>query len=233
MTNLILIPGLLCNESLYQPVIKECKNNYEIQIADVSSFKSIEDCAKAVCSNVSKDVVLVGFSFGAWVALHSYSLLQQYCKGLILISSAPGNLKVSTEQRFLHYINEISSGNFEAFIDEDYEQDISPKNKMNVKLKEALFTMMRNQGENVAINQLKALLEFKSGFVSLNEIKCPTLLIRGEDDKSLNIQKQEKMLHEIPHAKLVVIPDAAHYVPIENPAVMAMEIDSWITDQGL
>lgn len=184
MTNLIFIPGLLCDQTLYQPVISAFKRNYAIQIADVSSFESIEDLASAICKNISKEVVLVGFSFGAWVALHAYSMLQQYCQGLILISSAPGNLTEATKQRFSHYINEITSGHFDAFINEDYEQDISAKNKMNANLKNVFMTMMNKQGQQVAIKQLKAMLEFKNVFKKYGDIACPTLLMRGEDDQS-------------------------------------------------
>lgn len=88
--------------------------------------------------------------------------------------------------------------------------------------------MTHHQGATVAVNQLKSMLEFNKEFTNMNEISCPALLIRGQEDRSLNISRQEQMLQEIPNAKLAVISNAAHYVPLENPEMTALEIESWM-----
>jgi len=88
--------------------------------------------------------------------------------------------------------------------------------------------MTHDQGAKVAVNQLRSMLEFNKAFPNMNEISSPSLLIRGQEDRSLNIPRQEKMLQEIPDAKLVEISNAAHYAPLENPEITAFEIESWM-----
>lgn len=64
----------------------------------------------------------------------------------------------------------------------------------------------------------------------MNEVSCPALLIRGQEDRSLSIQRHEQMFQEILDAKRVVISNAAHYIPLENPEMTALEIESWMLD---
>ncbi len=228
MMKLIFIPGLLCDESFWQPTTKCFKNQYEIQIVEVSSCADIDEFARSIVAGVTEDVILVGFSLGAWIALHAYSLLRDSCRGIILIASSPGNLTLPTQTRLSGYIEQIASGDFDKFVNDDFDYDFADNNKTRLDLKNAFMKMTHQQGATVAVNQLKSMLKFNKGFPAMNEINCPALLMRGQEDRSLNIPRQEQMLQEIPDAKLVVIPEAAHYVPLENPEMTALEIESWV-----
>lgn len=229
MLNLVMIPGLLCDEALFRPVIDGLKNEYRIKVTDVSLSESIEDCAESIRACSDSESILIGFSYGAWVAVRCYSQLRQNCRGLVLISSAPGNLTLATRQRFEEYINQIESGDFDRFVKEDFEQDVAEINKKSSEFEKNFMSMVYRQGKEVAIKQLKSMLEYQGPVINFKEIHCPTLLMRGAEDRSINIPKQEKMLHEIPEAKLSIIPNSAHYVPLENPASTAVAIESWIS----
>lgn len=233
MTKLILIPGLMCDEMLWKPMLQEFENNYLAEIMSINSCSEIEKFSQTVSHNISEDIVLIGFSMGAWIALSLFYHLENYCKGLVLISSAPGYLKQTTKDHLLNYIHLISSGHFEAYINSDYDQDISAVNKDNQNIKINLLNMMRRQGAGVAIRQLNAILECNNYFSYLNQIRCPTLLIRGADDKSINIARQEHMLREIPQAELSIIPKAAHYIPLENPKSITSVIDEWLLKHNI
>ncbi len=227
-TKLVLIPGLLCDKMLWQPMLVAFKNSYHSQIVDVASCEKIEELSQGICRDIHEEVVLVGFSLGAWVALSVYTSLPKYCKALILISSAPGSLSPTTRDHFSTYVKQVSSGFFEEFMKADYEQDISPANQGDPKLRKSFMNMMRNQGPEVAIRQFNAMLGFTGDFRILSHVHCPTLLIRGIDDKSVNVRRQEEMLREIDRSELVIIPNSAHYVPLENPKTLAATIENWM-----
>lgn len=233
MTKFVFIPGLMCDATLWQPAFQEFKNNYHSEIVSINSCSEIQQFSHMLSQNIRENVVLIGFSMGAWIALSLFYDLKNYSKGLVLISSAPGSLKQTTKDHLLSYIQLISSGHFEEYIHSDYEQDISAVNKDNQGLKTNLLNMMRRQGAEVAIRQLNALIECKNKFNYLKEIDCPTLLIRGADDKSINIARQEQMLLEISNAELSIIPNAAHYIPLENPRAMVSVLDEWLLKNKL
>lgn len=52
----------------------------------------------------------------------------------------------------------------------------------------------------------------------LSEIKVPTLVIVGEEDKTLPLWKSRRIVNGIPDAEFALIPQAGHVSAIENPA---------------
>jgi len=226
---LVFIPGLLSDEAFWQPTLEKLNVQHKTRIVDVSKLSSIEGAAGDLWKQVEGDAILVGFSLGAWVALAAYKLFPERCRGLVLISSAPGSLTEKTRRHFQQYIEQIESGQFEDFLAADFALDVADENQSNDALKERFFKMMRAQGPRIGISQLNAMLQFKGDFSNLRRVKCPTILVRGERDMSLNVKRQEQMREEIPMCELVVVSRAAHYVPIENPRDFAENLDGWLS----
>jgi len=50
----------------------------------------------------------------------------------------------------------------------------------------------------------------------LSEIKCPTLIVVGEDDLIKGRSHSERMLKGIPHAEYIIIPGGAHAICIDS-----------------
>jgi pimeloyl-ACP methyl ester carboxylesterase len=228
MKKLLFISGLLSDATLWQPIIEILKPHYDCQVVSNVSHETIIENAQALWGEVTGKVVLIGFSLGAWIALQAQLLLPARCESLVLISSAPGSLTTKTRQHFLSYIEQIQAGDFDAFIQADLEQDVSPVHKNNLPLRKIMTTMMTQQGSETALRQFNAMLQFAGDFSDLSYIKCPTLLMRGSDDQSVNRVRQEKITSEITQAELITIPQAAHYIPLENPTAAAAAIHSWL-----
>lgn len=51
----------------------------------------------------------------------------------------------------------------------------------------------------------------------LGQIRKPTLVVAGQDDTTTTVAQSEQLRDSIPGAKLVVIPQAGHWLPIEKP----------------
>jgi 3-oxoadipate enol-lactonase len=64
----------------------------------------------------------------------------------------------------------------------------------------------------------------------IHRISVPTLVIAGEDDLSTPIEAMERIAREIPDAKLVRIPNAAHMPTMEQPALCNAAIHSFLTN---
>jgi pimeloyl-ACP methyl ester carboxylesterase len=52
----------------------------------------------------------------------------------------------------------------------------------------------------------------------LPRFACPTLVVRGAESEMSERDRAEEMARAIPHARLVEIPNAGHWVPVDNPA---------------
>ena len=64
---------------------------------------------------------------------------------------------------------------------------------------------------------LEAMAARPSSVELLPQIAVPTLVIAGHDDVLVPVAASELMAREIPDARLVIIPDAGHSAPIEQP----------------
>jgi esterase len=59
-------------------------------------------------------------------------------------------------------------------------------------------------------------------------IKCPTLVLRGAQSPALSQAAAEEMVHENPNARLVVIPEAGHFIELEQPAAFERAVREWL-----
>ena len=62
----------------------------------------------------------------------------------------------------------------------------------------------------------------------LATITQPTLVLIGEHDHVTPLALSEELATGIPHAQLVVIPDAGHISNLDNPTAFAAAIDAFL-----
>jgi len=63
----------------------------------------------------------------------------------------------------------------------------------------------------------------------LQEIKCPTLVIVGEQDLGTPVAASQAIQANLPGAELLVIPSAAHISNIEQPAIFNIAVRDFLT----
>ncbi len=71
------------------------------------------------------------------------------------------------------------------------------------------------------IDQIHALSTWKGVFDRLHTIRCPTLLITGDQDRIIPPENTERIAGEIPSAKVIQIPGGGHGVMYQDPELFA------------
>jgi pimeloyl-ACP methyl ester carboxylesterase len=56
-------------------------------------------------------------------------------------------------------------------------------------------------------------------------LSCPALVVAGERDQFTPRPQMEEMARIVPHATLTVYPSATHYLPLEHPAKLAVDLN--------
>jgi pimeloyl-ACP methyl ester carboxylesterase len=59
-------------------------------------------------------------------------------------------------------------------------------------------------------------------------IRCPTLLVRGDDSDILAIETAERMLKENPQATLAVVADCGHSITLDRPDGLLEALRPWL-----
>ncbi len=63
---------------------------------------------------------------------------------------------------------------------------------------------------------------------ALRQLKCPTLILRGAETDVLGRETAERMVREIPNARLVELPKSGHQVPFDNPEAFLKAVQGFL-----
>jgi pimeloyl-ACP methyl ester carboxylesterase len=246
---IILIAGLSVDKSIWNNIVDEIKNDFQIIYFDNSGVGENNllpspittiDMASEVTEIIKflnlKEVTIVGHSLGSYVSQHVAAKNPETVKNLVLISS---RVK-SSINTILHYDvvqKLIKSGVSRDIMIEDslswlfgssYLNNQSTSEKL---IQEKLSSSPVSSLENFS-NQVKAAIQHDASSICQN-IKSKTVIINGEED-IICTQKEAKVLAEmIPGSELIILKNSGHMIPIENPFYISKFIKSLCSEVKL
>lgn len=171
---------------------------------------------------------LVGFSMGGYLAL-SHMLVQsktelQHVKSLVLIAASAAPLPAAEFQGRQQVLQWLSSHRYLGMSRKRLAEFVHPSQLQNPLVTEPLLAMDQELGHEVLQMQLSQTSLRPSLMDQLAQIRCPVLIIAGQDDRLVALAQLQQMAALIPDARLVVLPDSGHMLPLEQPAVIASEL---------
>jgi 3-oxoadipate enol-lactonase len=168
--------------------------------------------ARLIESLGGEPVVLVGHSMGGMIAQETYARHPQLVKALALCFTSPafaGGSSEFTRQFIAARIGPLDQGKSMAEI----AAQLIPTMGSNSKLAERLMAGVPPETYRKAVQLLTTFDRRKE----LADIKVPTLLIAGSEDKTAPPSVMERMAQKIPGAEYVLIPDCGHLGPMDRP----------------
>jgi len=221
-TPLILLPGLLCDASVWDDQIASLSDIASIQVADLSAASTPGEMVRAALKNAPDHFALAGHSMGGWVALevmrHSPERVIKLC---LANTTAKLDAPEKREAR-LKMIELAKENKYDQIIDMLLSVFVFDK-----KYQDSVRKMLiKNQKSFV--NQEKAMLERKDGVPVLNDIKCPTVVIHAREDAVFSMEDSQELASGIRGASLKVIEQCGHMSPIEAPASVSTIMKEWL-----
>lgn len=89
----------------------------------------------------------------------------------------------------------------------------------NPELVEQVRSIMRNTSQEGVLGDLAGLKDRPDSRPSLPDIKVPTLILHGADDRIVPVTEAKEMLVSIPNSQLQIIPAAGHLLNLEQPEI--------------
>jgi pimeloyl-ACP methyl ester carboxylesterase len=225
---LIMIPGTLCDESLFKYQIKDFTAIADCYVARNCNSTSLKQVAENILNTYSGDLSIMGLSYGGIIAFELLRQAPNRIKKLILLNT---NYKKTSEQtkinqqRFvgMAYLGEFKEITTTILID----TMLHPKNAQKQELRDTILNMAINVGIDGFFNQVKAQLGRPDSTNDLKKIKCPTLIITGREDRICPLLLHEEMAEAIPNSTLKVIEECGHLSTLEQPHLVNKEIIDW------
>ena len=229
MTQLIMIPGVLCDERLFAAQITALGDVADIVVADITRQSSVSAMADAVLADAPERFCLAGFSLGSQVALQIMETAPERVERLALLSATHGGLLPTSAAAFQKALEPIEHGGFEAYLESLFPVYFTERDAQKPELKRIFMDMAHNVGQEAGLRQMRALLELREPFANLDRIRCQTVVIGGAEDHRTTFEAHEMLAREIPGAKLVKIAGSAHFTTLEQPEAVSAALRNWLT----
>ncbi|MCX7217910.1 MAG: alpha/beta hydrolase [Burkholderiales bacterium] len=226
---LVLIPGFMCDASLWQAMLPELSKIAAVQFADINEGSSIAAMAERIIPSLPEHCVLIGFSLGGYVARRIAYLAPQKLAGLVLVNSSA---RASTEQELQRNQQQIRMSTLYPYKGQTYtalKRALHPDRSDDAPLLAHLQAMSRNLGQQIFLRQLGLLRQ--DGHAELAHIKCPSLIIASRNDQMRSMQEAENMADALPNSHLNIIEDCGHMSPLERPEVVCQLLRAWLESE--
>jgi pimeloyl-ACP methyl ester carboxylesterase len=228
MPTLILIPGLLCDRELWSAQIAALEKCADIVVADITQQPGIPEMAKEILANAPERFSLAGFSLGSQVALDVVTTARGRVDRVALLSATRGGLLPATAEAIRKAIAEVEAGGFDRYLEEAYPTYFAPARVEAAECKRVFVEMAHRVGAQAGLRQMQALSGISAPFAGLNEIKCPTLIVGGMQDRRTTPAAHRALAQEIPASELVLIDGAAHFTMLEKPVEVTQALERWM-----
>jgi pimeloyl-ACP methyl ester carboxylesterase len=83
-------------------------------------------------------------------------------------------------------------------------------------------------GVEAFVRQLEAIISRPDSRPALAAIKCPTLVLSGDEDNTISNALSVEMADNIHNAKLVILPNCGHLPQVEQTQATADVLVEWL-----
>lgn len=225
---LVLVPGLNCTADLFGPQIAAFGDRFDITVVDHASDAAIADIARRLLAAAPPRFALAGLSMGGYVALEVMRQAPQRVERLALLDTrASTDAPEDTEIR-LAAIKFAETGRFDDIHGILWPRLVHIKRLGDADLEAVARRMADKTGPARFIRQQRAVMARPDFQPGLAAIRCPTLVLVGEDDAITPRFMSEDMADAIAGAQLVVVPDCGHLSTLERPEAVNAALEAWL-----
>ncbi len=189
-------------------------------------YSNVEDLHTVFNDLKINKAIVIGMSAGGGLAIDFTLKYPEKISSLIVIGAVVSGFSYS--DHFLTRGGRLSAADYanpekllQYFVKED-PYEIAPQ---NIEVKEKLWKLMAANSHNIDFskNRLAELPE-RPAIKALNEIVVPTLIIVGEFDIPDVFVHAGAIEAGIPRAQKVIIQNAGHLVPLEQPEIFNTQV---------
>ena len=226
---LILVPGLLCTEALWQPQVEALADVAAITVTgEHIRHTDIGAIVAAILAKAPPRFALAGLSFGGYIAFEIMRRAPHRVDRLALLDTTANGDDEARRKLRRDLIKQAQIGRFLGVTDRLLPQFIHPDRLGDRGLVDTIKQMAGDVGREGFVRQQTAIIGRPDSRRDLPEIECQTLLLVGRQDVLTPVARHEEMQAAIPHAQLCVIEDCGHLSTLERPEEVNLALRDWL-----
>ena len=224
--SILLVPGFMADETLWNDLLPRLAPFGPIVHADLRHDSSVEAMARSVLAAAPPSFLLVGFSMGGYVARAIVRQAPERVRALVLVATSTRPDTPALQQRKGAIGKAAPSIAFSGLSRIAVASSLHPKQRDN----EAMIERVRAMGVRLGgeVFRRQSMLERPGDLALLGAIRCPTLVVAAAQDRLRSLEEAREMAAAIPGARLEIVEDSGHMIPIEAPARLLDLIVPWL-----
>ncbi len=232
-TSLILVPGLLCDDTVWHQQAAALSGYADIQIADNSECDSLAAMAQAIIDSAPAHFSIAGHSMGGRVALEVLRRVPERIERLALLDTGyhplpqgeVGERETASRLRMVAMARELGMREMGVVW---LQGMVHPERLSDSALVASILDMIERRTPECYAAQTRALLARPDAAPLLQEIRCPTLLLCGQQDSWSPVDRHRRMAAQIPSSQLTIVPECGHMSTMERPQAVSAALQGWL-----
>jgi len=226
---LVLLPGLLCDARLWQPQVDALGDRAPAWVADLTRDDSMAAMAERVLSEAPFErFALAALSMGGYVALEIMRRAPQRVERLALMDTQARADTEEARARRLALMELASKGRFLGVTDRLMPLLMHASRLADERLTGLVKDMANSVGPEAFLRQQKAIMDRVDSQPGLAEIRCPTLVLCGEQDMLTPLERHVELAEAIAGSTLVSLPACGHLSTLERPVEVSRALSGWL-----
>jgi len=226
--NLLLLPGMMCDERLWTPQIRAI--DLPVTVGNMTSADNLPELARDVLSAAPSSFALAGLSMGGILAFEIWRQAPERVTHLALLDTNPYAESAERRSMRVQHIQDALDGRLRELATESLKPIyLAKEHRDDQALLDTILDMVLDLGPDVFRDQAVALMGRADSISTLPTITCPTTVICGAEDVLCPPAYHETMAAGISGARLVVVERCGHLASLEQPHVVTNELEKLIS----
>jgi pimeloyl-ACP methyl ester carboxylesterase len=225
---ILLVPGLASSPRIYAPVIPALWRFGPVTVANHIRDDNMGAIARRILAEAPPRFALAGHSMGGYIAFEIMRQAPDRVAKLALINTQarPDTSEATARRR--GQMARAQAGEFHAILDELFAGFVHPSRRGDAALRQLVHDMGDDIGADAFVRQQTAVMGRPDSRPILAWIKCPTLVLTGDEDHTIPNSLSVEMADGIPGAKLTILASCGHLPQPEQPQATADALVEWL-----
>lgn len=229
---IVFASGQLLTADVWAPQAVALGEDHDLVFSDHTRDDAVAGMAGRLLAGAPERFHLLSHAMGGFTAFEVMRQAPERVLSLVLIATlAPSDGPAQTERR-QGYIRLVEAGRFADVVEERIPILLHPARREDAPLLRVVRGMAAETGAEVFLRQQRAIMGRADSRPSLAAIRCPTLVIRGDQDGITTPAHQDEIVAGIPGARFAAIPDCGHLPSLEKPVTTSRLLREWLAALG-
>jgi pimeloyl-ACP methyl ester carboxylesterase len=225
---ILLVPGLVSSPRIFAPVVPALWRLGPVTVANHIRDDSMGAIARRILAEAPPRFALAGHSMGGYIAFEIMRQAPDRVAKLALINTQARPDTAEATARRRSQMARAQAGEFRAILDELFQGFVHPSRRDNADLRQLVYDMGDDVGVDAFARQHTAIMGRRDSRPTLAWIKCPTLVLTGDEDNTIPNSLSKEMADGIHGAKLVILQECGHLPQPEQPRATTDALVEWM-----